>query len=118
LSNPRRRRLILGVVRTDRTFERAEQRGRPIWVGKCLHCGAPLAIAADGTPLGRATIEHIIPRAHGGTDDLANLALACDRCNFEKGRRHDSRGRSDGRRLELQERLQVVRRHRWREPEE
>jgi hypothetical protein len=30
-------------------------------------------------------IEHIIPRQHGGTDDLANLALACYHCNHHKG---------------------------------
>ena len=118
MSSARRRRLILGVVKSDRTFERAEQRGQPIWVGKCIHCGAPLAVAEDGTPLGRATIEHIVPRAHGGGDDLENLALACDRCNFEKGRRHDSRGKADARRVELVERLQRARKDRWRSPED
>jgi HNH endonuclease len=30
-------------------------------------------------------IEHIIPRKHGGNDEPANLALACDRCNLHKG---------------------------------
>ncbi len=113
-----RRRLILSIVATDRTFERAVQRGAPVWVGKCIHCSAHLAIADDGTPLGRATIEHIVPRAHGGTDAPENLALACDRCNWEKGRRHDARGRADPRRLELVERLQRVRRERWRDPPE
>jgi hypothetical protein len=29
--------------------------------------------------------EHILPRQHGGTDDLANLALACYHCNRHKG---------------------------------
>ena len=29
-------------------------------------------------------IEHIIPRVHGGTDHLANLALACRSCNARK----------------------------------
>lgn len=29
-------------------------------------------------------VEHIIPRKHGGDDDPANLALACDRCNSHK----------------------------------
>jgi hypothetical protein len=32
----------------------------------------------------RAEVEHIIPRARGGTDSLANLALACARCNSNK----------------------------------
>jgi len=30
-------------------------------------------------------IEHIVARQHGGTDDVANLALACHRCNLRKG---------------------------------
>lgn len=30
-------------------------------------------------------IEHIIARQHAGGDDLDNLALACDRCNWLKG---------------------------------
>ena len=30
-------------------------------------------------------IEHIRAKQHGGSDDLSNLALACDRCNFSKG---------------------------------
>lgn len=30
-------------------------------------------------------MEHIVPLAAGGTDDLNNLALACFRCNLSKG---------------------------------
>lgn len=30
-------------------------------------------------------IEHIIPRKHGGTDDLENLAFSCFHCNGHKG---------------------------------
>jgi hypothetical protein len=30
-------------------------------------------------------VDHIIPRQHGGTDDPANLALACYHCNLHKG---------------------------------
>jgi 5-methylcytosine-specific restriction endonuclease McrA len=30
-------------------------------------------------------IEHIIPKQHGGTDNSANLALACHHCNHHKG---------------------------------
>lgn len=30
-------------------------------------------------------IEHVIPTQHGGPDDLSNLALACHRCNLNKG---------------------------------
>ncbi len=30
-------------------------------------------------------IEHVRAKQHGGSDELSNLALACDRCNFAKG---------------------------------
>lgn len=30
-------------------------------------------------------IEHIVARQHGGSDDVANLALACHFCNWQKG---------------------------------
>ena len=30
-------------------------------------------------------VEHIVARQHGGSDDWANLALACHRCNLHKG---------------------------------
>jgi 5-methylcytosine-specific restriction endonuclease McrA len=30
-------------------------------------------------------IEHIVPKQHGGSDDSGNLALACQRCNLNKG---------------------------------
>jgi len=33
----------------------------------------------------RFHLEHIIARQHGGTNDDANLALACPECNFQKG---------------------------------
>lgn len=33
----------------------------------------------------RFHVEHIVARQHCVDDSLANLALACDRCNFLKG---------------------------------
>jgi hypothetical protein len=30
-------------------------------------------------------VEHVIPKKHGGGDELANLALACIDCNLHKG---------------------------------
>jgi 5-methylcytosine-specific restriction enzyme A len=31
------------------------------------------------------TVDHVIPRSHGGSDALANLVLACWPCNRAKG---------------------------------
>lgn len=30
-------------------------------------------------------VEHVIARKHGGSDDLGNLAFACQYCNLHKG---------------------------------
>lgn len=113
-----KRRRILDIVATDATFERTEFRGREVWLGKCLHCNAHLIIGLDGEPISRATIEHIVPRVHGGTDALENLGLACARCNQGKGSRHDKHYHRDARVRELVERLLERRRERWRDPED
>ena len=39
----------------------------------------------DDSPLAALHVEHIIPKVHGGTDDVENLALACIDCNLHKG---------------------------------
>ena len=39
----------------------------------------------DDSPLAALYVEHIIPKVHGGTDDVENLALACIDCNLHKG---------------------------------
>ena len=43
----------------------------------CVYCGAD----------GDLTLDHIIPRSRGGSDDDDNLATACRRCNCRKGAR-------------------------------
>ena len=112
-----KRRRILSIVATDSTFARATVRGGgEVWVGKCIHCNRKLTVAANGEPIGHATIEHIIPRTHGGDDQLENLALACARCNPEKGVRHDVRRADDPKLTAVVERLQHRRRERWRDP--
>lgn len=88
-----------------------------MWVGKCLHCDTRLALAEDGEPISRATVEHIVPRSAGGTDDPASLAIACARCTHEKGRRWDPRYATDPRAREIAARLLVKRRRRWRDPD-
>ncbi|HEY2383109.1 MAG TPA: HNH endonuclease [Terriglobia bacterium] len=41
----------------------------------------------DDSPLAPLHIEHIVPKSHGGSDDLDNLALACIDCNLHTYRR-------------------------------
>jgi len=47
------------------------------WGRRCAYCGA------EQVPL---QIEHIIPKARGGSDRVSNLTLACEPCNQRKGR--------------------------------
>ncbi|MEW5854856.1 MAG: HNH endonuclease [Myxococcota bacterium] len=117
MASPKRQR-VLAIIATDRTFERAEYRGREVWQGRCLHCNAYLLVELSGEAISRATIEHIIPRVHGGTDAPENLGLACARCNQGKGMRHDRNFKRDPRVQEMVERLLQRRRERWRDPEE
>lgn len=47
----------------------------------CEYC----RIRQEDDPFYSFHTEHILPRQHGGTDDPANLALACYHCNRHKG---------------------------------
>lgn len=110
----RRHTLLLAAAVTDRTFARTTLDGRTVWVGKCIHCNTRLVVADDGRSLGEATLEHVWPETQGGTNDVQNLAVACGRCNREKGKRHDHRG---GEKLEAVVALLRERRmERWRDP--
>ena len=114
--NAGKRRRVLDIVATDATFEPTELQGVPAWAGKCIHCNARLVVLADGTPMGPITVEHLVPSSAGGTDALDNLALACARCNHEKGRRHDVRYGRTARSVEVVTRLLDKRRARMRPP--
>lgn len=112
----RTQELVLAIVATDRTFEQVEARGQVVWAGKCIHCNRHLHVALDGRPISEATIEHIRPKAHGGTSDLENIALACGGCNNDKGVRHDHRPAGDPKTEAIIARLAERRRARWRDP--
>lgn len=114
----RRRALLLAVARTDTTWDLVAWRGARVWEGRCLHCGRALRMDVDGNPISEVTVDHILPRHHGGTDDLLNLGLACARCNHGKGARHDHRRADDARLHEIVGRLLQARRARWRDPDD
>jgi 5-methylcytosine-specific restriction endonuclease McrA len=118
MNRRRSRALLLWIAATDSTFQCVELREGPALVGKCLHCGSRHTILRDGTPISDATIEHIVPRNHGGTEDLSNLAIACSRCNGEKGIRHDVRRWQDPRLQALIAQLLSRRAERMRPPME
>ncbi len=47
----------------------------------CEYCRLP----QSALPHAPFHVAHVVARQHGGSDDAANLALACDRCNLHKG---------------------------------
>lgn len=46
---------------------------------RCEYCQSQLKYSADSF-----SVEHIIARSCGGSDELSNLALSCQRCNNAK----------------------------------
>jgi hypothetical protein len=46
---------------------------------RCEYCQAPEEVSPD-----RFQVEHILPRALGGSDVMVNLALSCSTCNQRK----------------------------------
>ena len=48
---------------------------------RCEYC----QLRQEDSPLALLHIEHVVPRKHGGGDELDNLALACIDCNLHKG---------------------------------
>ena len=89
MSKNKLRQLFLSLIVTDQTYEQTFVRGEEVWVGRCIHCNKKLVFALDGAPLSEGSIEHIVPQNHGGGDAASNLAIACKRCNHQKGKRHD-----------------------------
>lgn len=43
--------------------------------GKCVYCGSTQNL----------TIDHVIPRSRGGSNEWNNLVIACRECNHKKG---------------------------------
>lgn len=49
----------------------------------CWYCGVDtIELAQYGR--GKSTVDHVIPRSRGGSDEPSNLVCACSICNQEK----------------------------------
>lgn len=56
--------------------------------GDCYYCEKELSFDNRGRQgRGAWEVEHLVPRANGGTDHMNNLVPACWPCNLEKGTR-------------------------------
>lgn len=105
---------VLGIIETDDTFKPMEHNGEKVWQGKCIFCNKKIYVSESGQPYNNVSIEHIIPRSKGGTEDIQNLALACVSCNNEKGIRHDTKKSNKARAKEIITMLQNKRMERWK----
>ncbi|MEG4576201.1 RNA-guided endonuclease IscB, partial [Microcoleus sp. N3A4] len=63
-------RFCMGVRGSDTPFDPNK------WERKCAYCGL------ENVPL---QVEHIHPKANGGSNRISNLCLACSKCNQKKG---------------------------------
>ena len=72
------RRAALGYLSGSLRYEVLKRAGF-----RCELCG----ISADERAI---EVDHIIPRQHGGKDDLTNLQALCFKCNANKGARDDA----------------------------
>jgi len=106
--------IILEIINTDNTFNKSTYRNQDVWIGKCIQCNRKLVISEKGKPISEATIEHIIPRNHGGSNEIENLAISCFGCNSLKGRTLDNRKRGHPRIEKVIASLQEKRTKRWR----
>lgn len=63
-------------------LRRVSTRRRAIFdksMGRCHYCSTPLTLD------GKWHVEHMVPRALDGGDQLMNLVASCVRCNLSKG---------------------------------
>jgi 5-methylcytosine-specific restriction endonuclease McrA len=121
------RRSLLAALRTDAEAVLLHH----VWFTRCLHCRSALHFDAAGAPMNGGTLEHVVPRSWfgkraaqdlieglEGPDDARNLALACPRCNQQKGKGPDAQGPADPRAREIVAALQRARMARWRHEED
>lgn len=71
---------LLHYVRVPQAIKRRISRralfARDGW--RCVYCG---------TPGGRLTLDHVVPRSRGGDSVWENVVTACSPCNLRKGDR-------------------------------
>lgn len=49
---------------------------------RCEYCGFPFDDRVKGR---RFTVDHVVPKTKGGSDEIENLKAACSSCNTSKG---------------------------------
>lgn len=60
------------------------------WGSVCWLCGQPIDLTLPRTEPGGFTVDHVVPRSKGGSNDVANCRPAHRSCNV---RRQDKQAR-------------------------
>lgn len=57
--------------------------------GQCCHyCKVVMVKAKENWVDNGMSVDHVIPKSQGGSDDMDNLVLACRKCNRAKYTKH------------------------------
>lgn len=54
---------------------------------RCSYCGRDFSGLRRKTRLRLLTLDHVVPRSRGGSDNAENLVASCVKCNGEKRNR-------------------------------
>jgi hypothetical protein len=73
---------VMGTSRTPCSAPTALRAAFIRYGGHCYYCGTRLKPQARPSPM---SIDHVIPKALGGTNLLHNFVIACKPCNKSKG---------------------------------
>ena len=68
-------------IRTKISKERRRIMREWIWLEqehRCFWCW-------KGLPIKKATLDHLLPKSHGGLDKFNNFVVSCARCNQSRG---------------------------------
>lgn len=74
--------LLEGTVIREQLFELYERSK-----GKCKYCGCDVRCSFN--PINCRGFDHVVPRIKGGKHEVANMVVACKKCNELKGDKHE-----------------------------
>ena len=81
-----------GILKRARIPEWAKRAVKYRDHGYCVCCHKD--ISEEQRNISAAHIDHIVPLAEGGLNDISNLQLLCEQCNTKKGGRFSSTNNS------------------------
>lgn len=52
--------------------------------GRCFYCKRPCILDGPNNWRVTATLDHVVPKSRGGTNEQSNFVMACRGCNYRK----------------------------------